>query len=129
MTVPAPKSTAPGRADADAAHLLEAQVGLVHGILDAAGDAFDHGVHAALRLGAELGAADALLRVREDAREDLGPAEVNPDDVFCSLLLWFQRIELAVVLSYLPASTALIFFCSSALMASADRWPSTMVKP
>ena len=74
MTVPSAKSTAPGRADADAGHLLEGEVGFVHRVLHAAGDALDDGFDAALGLGAELGGADAFQRVLEDAGEDLGAA-------------------------------------------------------
>ena len=77
-----------GRADAHAGHLFEAEVGLVHRVLDAAGDALDDGLHAALGLGAELGGADAFERVLEDAGENLGAAQVNADDVFC-FAAWF----------------------------------------
>ena len=52
-----------GGADADAGDLFEGEVGFIHRVLDAAGDALDDGFDAALGLGAELGGADALERV------------------------------------------------------------------
>ena len=69
-------------ANADAGHLFEVEVGFIHRVLDAAGDALDDGIDAALGLGAELGGADAFERVLEDTRQDLGAAEINADDVF-----------------------------------------------
>ena len=83
MTVPESKSTAPGRANADAGHLFECKVGFIHRVLDAAGDALDDGVDAALGFGAELGGADALQRMLEDPGKDLGAAQVDAHDVFC----------------------------------------------
>ena len=83
MTLPLRKVHRAGRADADAGHLFEREVGFVHRVLDAAGDALDDGFDAALGLGAELGGADALERVLEHAGEDLGAAKIDADDVFC----------------------------------------------
>src|SRR6266568_883094 len=52
-------------AHADAAELFETEVGLIHGVLHAAGDALDDGVGAALGLGADLGGADVFEGVVE----------------------------------------------------------------
>ena len=45
------------------AHLFEAQIGFIHRVLHAAGDALDDGIYAALGFGADFGAAEALERV------------------------------------------------------------------
>src|SRR3974377_2167185 len=71
-----------GRPDAYARYMLQAEASFVHRILHAAGDPLDHGFGTALRLGAHLGGANAFLGILEDAREDLGPAEVNTHNVF-----------------------------------------------
>jgi hypothetical protein len=49
-----------GRADADTANLLQAEIGFVHGVLDAAANSLYDFIHPALRLGADLRCADAF---------------------------------------------------------------------
>ena len=70
-----------GSPDTDASNLLHREITLIHHVADAAGDAFDDAFRTALGLGADLDAGQAFVVRFEDAREDLGSAEVNPDEV------------------------------------------------
>ena len=71
-----------GRADANGLDLLEVQVAFIHCVPHAAGDALDHFFRPALTLGAEFGAAQAIEFPVKQAGQDLGPAQVNPREVF-----------------------------------------------
>ena len=64
------------RPDAHRPHLLQGEITLVHGVLDAAGDALDDAFRAALGLGADAGLAEAAeLRPRSGTVVQLYGAE------------------------------------------------------
>src|SRR6185503_17632146 len=61
--------------------LLELEVAFVHGFADAAGDAPDHFVGAAVGLGADAGAADAVEFPVKHAGQDFGAAKIDANHV------------------------------------------------
>jgi hypothetical protein len=85
---------------------------------------------------AELGSADAFQGMVENTRKDFGAAQVHSHDVFGfgtgfahknnpTEFRWNQ----VTVSEFTFGKDSLIFLRSSALIASAERLPSTIVKP
>src|SRR5580765_861870 len=111
------------RADANGTDLLEIEIALVHRLADAARDATDHFVGAAVGFGADAGAADAIEFPVKNAGQDFRAAKIDADDVLVFLgVVGHSRF-------YFPPRRFSTRSCNSALISSTERSPLTMVKP
>ena len=122
----------PGRANADGLDLLQVQIAFIHRLADAAGDAPDDLVGAAVGLGADPRARDAFKFFVEYARQDFSAAEIDAHDAIFFFIRSGHRkglLGLSLFQTHLPARTRSILSCNSALISSTERSPLTMVKP